>query len=90
MGKEVSFQNRDRMVQLGIAICVIRKFRGMSQEKLAAEAGISRTYLAMIEAPNLAYNFTLDVLFNIADALKVDAADLISMSAFPEKIIKNK
>ena len=35
MRKEVSFKNRDRFIQLGIAISSLRKVRGMSQEKLA-------------------------------------------------------
>ena len=35
MSKEVEFKNRDRFIQLGIAIAALRKMRGMSQEKLA-------------------------------------------------------
>lgn len=89
MGKEVTFKNRDRMIQIGISILTVRRLRGMSQEELAAKAGISRTYLAMIESPTAVHNFSLDVLFNIADALRVDPADLISTSVFPDKIIKN-
>ena len=38
MSKEVSFKNRDRFVQLGIAIAALRKMRGLSQEKLAEKA----------------------------------------------------
>ena len=30
MSKEVSFKNRDRFVQLGIAIAALRKMRGLS------------------------------------------------------------
>ncbi len=33
--------------------------------------------MSIIEAPGVAYNFTLDVLFNIADALGVKAEDLL-------------
>ncbi|MBQ2279294.1 MAG: helix-turn-helix transcriptional regulator, partial [Clostridia bacterium] len=50
MGKEVEFKNRDRFIQLGIAIATIRKIRGMNQQELADEAGISRTHLSKIEA----------------------------------------
>ncbi|MBQ8509541.1 MAG: helix-turn-helix transcriptional regulator [Clostridia bacterium] len=53
--------------------------RGMSQEQLAERADISRTYLSMIEAPNTVCSFTLDVLYNIADALGMDAAELLKM-----------
>ena len=49
----------------------------MMQTMLAEEAGISRSLLSVIEAPSLAYNFTLDVLFNIADALGADVVDLL-------------
>ena len=47
MRKEVSFKNRDRFIQLGIAISSLRKVRGMSQEKLAEKAGISRSLLTV-------------------------------------------
>ena len=52
MSKEVSFKNRDRFVQLGIAIAALRKMRGLSQEKLAEKAGVSRSLISTIEAPN--------------------------------------
>ena len=39
MSKEgVSFKNRDRFIQLGIAISTLRKLRGMSQDQLAEKA----------------------------------------------------
>ncbi len=91
MSKEVAFKNRDRFIQLGIAISALRRIRGLSQEKLAEEAGISRSQLSAIEAPNLPHGFSLEVFFDIADALDVDPADLITASVFPDKIInKNK
>lgn len=57
MRKEVAFKNRDRFIQLGIAIASLRKLRGMSQEALAEKAGISRSLLSVIEAPNTANSF---------------------------------
>ena len=90
MDKSVAFKNRDRLIQLGIAISTIRKMRGLSQEKLAEKANISRSLISAIEAPGLAKSFSLEVLFNISDALDVDAADLITASVLPDKIIKNK
>ena len=50
---EISFKNRDRFIQLGIAISSLRKMRGMSQEQLAEKANISRSHLSAIEAPNM-------------------------------------
>lgn len=87
MRKEVSFKNRDRFIQLGLAIASLRKIRGMSQENLAEKAGISRSLLSIIEAPNAAHSFSLEVLYDIADALDVSPADLINASMFPDKII---
>lgn len=90
MSKEVGFKNRDRFIQLGIAIAALRKVRGMSQEKLAEKAGISRSLLSSIEAPGIAHSFSLEVLFNIADALDIDPAELINASVFPDQILKKK
>ena len=71
MGKDISFKNHDRFIQLGIAIAALRKMRGMSQEQLAK-------------------SFSLDVFFNLADALDIDPADLIDASVFPDRIFKQK
>ena len=88
MSKDIDFKNRDRFIQLGITISVIRKMRGMSQEKLAEKAMMSRSHLSAIEAPNIIRPFSVEVLFNIADALEVDPADLLNTSLIPDKILK--
>ena len=85
MSKEVSFKNRDRFIQLGIAIGALRKLRGLSQEQLAERAGISRSLLSSIEAPGTAIGFSLAVFFDLADALDVDPAELINASIFPDQ-----
>ncbi len=90
MGKNIEFKNRDRFIQLGIAIATLRKMRGMSQEQLADEAHISRAHLSAIEAPGLAHSFSMEVFFNLADALQVDPADLINAAVLPDKLIKGK
>ena len=90
MSKEVSFKNRDRFIQLGIAISTLRKMRGLSQEKLAERAGISRSLLSSIEAPGVAKAFSLEIFYDIADALDVDPADLITASVFPDRILNKK
>ena len=68
MSKRTEFKNRDRFIQLGIAIAALRKMRGMSQEQLAEKANVSRSHISAIEAPGLVRPFSLEVLFNIADA----------------------
>lgn len=90
MSKSVAFKNQDRFIQLGIAIAALRKLRGLSQEKLAEKAGVSRSLISAIEAPGMAYGFSLEVFFNIADALEVEPAALINASVFPDKIISKK
>lgn len=90
MGKEVTFKNVDRLIQIGIAIATLRKLRGMSQDDLAEKSGISRSLLSMIEAPGMAHNFSLDAFYNISDALEIDPADLINASVFPDKVINKK
>ena len=80
MSKDVSPSNRDRFIELGIKIGALRKMRGMTQEQLADKAKMSRSHLSSIEAPNTVRPFSVEVLFNIADALEVDAGELISAS----------
>ena len=90
MSKEVSFKNRDRFIQLGVAIAALRKLKGLSQEKLAEKAGISRSLVSTIEAPGIVNSFSLEVFFDIADALEIDPADLINASVFEDQIIGRK
>lgn len=78
MSKEVEFKNRDRFIELGLTIASLRKMKGLSQEQLALKANISRSHLSSIEAPNIVRAFSLEVLYNIADALEIDPADLIN------------
>ena len=89
MSKDAEFKNRDRYIQLGIAISTLRKMRGLSQEQLAERANVSRSHISSIEAPGIARPFSLEVFFNIADALEIEPADLINASVFPDKVIRN-
>ena len=90
MSREIDFKNRDRFIQLGITISVLRKMRGMSQEQLAAEAMMSRSHLSAIEAPNIVRPFSVAVLFNIAAALTVEPGDLLNTSIIPDQILNKK
>ena len=90
MSKDTEFKNRDRYIQLGIAISTLRKMRGLSQEQLAERANVSRSHISSIEAPGIARPFSLVVFFNIADALEIEPADLINASVFPDKVIRNQ
>ena len=83
--KQVEFQNRDRFIELGLTISALRKLRGMSQETLAQKAHMSRSHLSAIEAPNIVRSFSVEILFNIADALGVRAGDLLNNSVIPKE-----
>ena len=82
MSKNTEFKNRDRFIELGLTIAAVRKMKGLSQEQLAEKAGISRSHLSSIEAPNIVRPFSVEVLYNIADALDMSAGDLLN-TKFP-------
>ena len=64
-------------LQLGLKIAYYRKLRGLTQEQLAEKAGISRPHMGAIEAPNLCRPISLELLFNLADALGVEPYKLL-------------
>lgn len=84
MSKGVQFKNYDRFIRLGIAIGMLRRVKGFSQEVLADKAGISRSLLSSIEAPGVAKVFSMEVFFDLADALEINPAELIRYSEFPD------
>ncbi|MBM7048370.1 helix-turn-helix transcriptional regulator [Rhizobium lusitanum] len=57
----------------------IRVEKGLSQEKLAADAGVDRAYLAKMERQ--AVGAGVDVLDKLADALAINVADLFEIPA---------
>ncbi len=86
MSKEIAFQHRDRFIQLGIAVAVLRRMKGISQEMLAEKANISRGLLSAIEAPGIVKSFSLEVFFSLADALDISPTELIQYADAPEQI----
>ena len=55
----------------------LRNERGLSQEVLAREAGVDRSYLARLEA---GWHFVgLEVIGKIAEALEVEPAELLKV-----------
>lgn len=76
---KIALYNRDKYIAMGLNIAYYRKRNGMTQEQLAEKAGVSRSYLGEIEAPNMITTMSLEVLFNIADALQVPAAKLLEL-----------
>lgn len=72
----ISFNNVDKLTEVGYNISYYRKHAGLTQEQLADKLGISRSHLSAIEAPNIVRSFSIELLFNIADALQIDAYKL--------------
>ncbi len=73
---KVAMENRDKYIALGLNIAYYRKREGMTQDQLSEKAGISRSYLGEIEAPNMITTLSLEVLFNLANALKIPVSRL--------------
>lgn len=90
MSKDIEFKNRDRFIQLGITNSTLRRLHGMSQEELAERAMMSRSHLSAIEAPNIVRPFSVEILFNISDALGVEPSELLGMSVVPDSILSKK
>ncbi|OGP87448.1 MAG: hypothetical protein A2156_13420 [Deltaproteobacteria bacterium RBG_16_48_10] len=61
---------------LGARIRQMRQVRGLSQEQLALEAGLDRSYVGGVERGER--NITFNSLCRIARALKTDVATLSS------------
>lgn len=57
--------------QLGLTIAYYRKLKGYTQQELAEAAGLSRTHISNLEAPNMPTSISLEKLFDIADVLDV-------------------
>lgn len=61
--------------QIGERIKSFREDKGLSREEVAFEAGISGSYLGMIERGE--YDFKISKLFAIANALNLSVENLI-------------
>ena len=60
---------------LALNLKILRQAKGMSQEELAHRADIDRTYVSSLERS--IYNASIDVVDRLANALDVQAADLL-------------
>lgn len=61
---------------IGKNIAYYRKKRNLSQEGLALMANVSRTHLSHIEAENVNKAPSLEMLFNLCDALSIEPYQL--------------
>ena len=65
--------NKSTLVKFGEKVRAERLKQNLSQEELAAKAGVHRTYIGMIERAEK--NITLENIEKIAKALKISIAD---------------
>ena len=75
--KKISKQNAYRYIQLGLNVAYYRKLAGVTQEELAETVDLRRAYMATIEAPNMVQSISLEMLFQLADALSIEPSQLL-------------
>ena len=71
--KEIDFESH--LAEIGMQIRAVRTQLQMTQQELADQSGLDRTYISMVE--NGKQNLTLGALFKIADALEISLSSLI-------------
>lgn len=71
MSEYTKISNNEKYYRIGLNISYQRKLRKLTQLQLAEKIGISRTHMSNIEAPNMLTPISLEVIFNIADALEI-------------------
>lgn len=72
-------KHEEKYVQLGLNIAYYRKKSKMTQEDLAAITNTSRTHISNIEAAGMDKSPSMDLLFDIADALHVQVGSLFEI-----------
>ena len=80
----MAHKHSDRYKKIGQAVQYYRKQKGLTQEELADKISISLSYLTKIEAPNCDKPFSLEVLFDIADALDISVTELIDHNSYSD------
>ena len=57
--------------QIVLKIAYYGKLRGLTQEELAEQVGLTPAYIGHLEAPNISKALSLDTLFDIAAVLEI-------------------
>ena len=71
--------NDEKFIRLGLNIALYRKTKGITQAELAEMVNISRTHMGNIEAPKMVKPISLELAFDIADALEIPVSKLFEM-----------
>ena len=72
--------NDEKYNRIGLNIAYQRKLKKLTQAQLAELVDISRTHISNIEAPNMVTPISLELAFNIADALEIPVEILFKMN----------
>ncbi|EGQ8511887.1 helix-turn-helix transcriptional regulator [Vibrio sp. Vb2133] len=64
----------EKLVLFGQRVRTLRKIKGLSQESMAALAGLDRSYMGHIERGEK--NITLLKIYQISEALGIEVSDL--------------
>ena len=70
---DLKVQHAEKYLQLGLKVAYYRKFRGLTQEQLAEQTGLSPAFIGHVEAPNINKAISLDTLFDVAEVLDIPA-----------------
>lgn len=68
--------------QIGLKIAYFRKLRGLTQEELAEQTGLTPAFIGHLEAPNISKALSLDTLFDIAAVLDVSPYKFLTFEDF--------
>lgn len=71
MSEFKKISNDEKYNRIGLNIAYQRKLKKLTQAQLAELVDISRTHISNIEAPNMVTPISLELAFNIADALEI-------------------
>ena len=75
MGRASASKSTERRRAFGQRVRALRGDQELSQEALAERAGLHRTYVGSVERGER--NVSLDNIYALADALGIDAQDLL-------------
>lgn len=75
--KQKKFDNTDKYYEISANIIHYRKLAGMTQGQLAEKIDVTQPYLSKVESMNTPTMCTLEVLFDIAEALNIPAYKLL-------------
>lgn len=83
-----SMEIRKRIVfkQIGAKIAYYRTLRGLKQEESAQHIGVSKSVLSRVERGQYNNNVSVSMLFDIAEALQIELALLVTFNDAEKKM----